>query len=185
MFNSPSTSGNTVLGSASVARSAAGPHSSTDRVLQPAQRIIETLAIPALTRADSQIAPLPVPELEPLTGSSTARFALVRVDGSGAVASKGTVRFLGWPAGLPIRYDVRCGLIVVSASPEAARLVPTKLNLVLPAQVRARCRIQAGDQLLLAALIEHELLVIYSQRRLYDMVIAYHDILRAEPGKLP
>jgi len=40
-------------------------------------------------------------------------------------------------------------------------------------------------QVLLAALVEHELLVVYPQRKLYDMVIAYHATLRVEPGPLP
>ncbi|WIX92589.1 hypothetical protein [Amycolatopsis sp. DG1A-15b] len=63
--------------------------------------------------------------------------------------------------------------------------MPTKLNLVLPTKVRSRCRVRAGDQVFLAALLEHKLLVIYPQRRLYDMVLAYHATLHAEPGSLP
>jgi hypothetical protein len=117
--------------------------------------------------------------------SGTAGFGLVRVDASGAVASKTAVTLLGWSAGMPIRYDVRTGLIVVNSDPCAERRVPEKLNLVLPKTIRARCRVRAGDQLLLAALIEHELLVIYPQQRLYDMVLAYHATLQAEPGSLP
>lgn len=154
-------------------------------VLRPAERIVETLALPLPRRRGSGIAPLPVPALEPLVDSGTARFGLVRVDASGAVASKKAVTLLGWPAGMPIRYEVRTGLIVVNSDPGAGRRVPEKLNLVLPKTIRARCRIRAGDQLLLAALVEHGLLVIYPQGRLYDMVIAYHATLQAEPGTLP
>ncbi|MBE1493130.1 hypothetical protein H4696_000230 [Amycolatopsis lexingtonensis] len=117
--------------------------------------------------------------------SSTVGFALTRVDASGAVASKPAVFQLGWPAGTPVRYDVRSGLIVVSADPGAERRVPTKLNLVLPARIRSQCRVRAGEQVLLAALVEHQLLVIYSQRRLYDMVVAYHATLQPEPSSLP
>ncbi|WP_329045587.1 hypothetical protein OG738_28985 [Amycolatopsis sp. NBC_01488] len=158
---------------------------SSSHVVQPADRIVETLAIPPLARAGSAVTALPVPLLEPLVDDSTAGFALVRVDGSGAVASKAAITLLGWSAGIPIRYDLRSGLIVVTADPNAGRRVPAKLNLVLPTKIRSRCRVRAGDQVFLAALLEHKLLVIYPQRRLYDMVLAYHATLRTEPGSLP
>ncbi|WP_410596507.1 hypothetical protein [Amycolatopsis sp. lyj-23] len=148
-------------------------------------RIVEALEMPPLLRQDPQVAPLRVPALEPLVDSVSAGFALVRVDASGAIASKPTVALLGWRGGTPISFDVRSGLIVVCAAPDAQRRVPAKLNLVLPARIRARCRVTAGDQVLLAALIEHEVLVIYPQRRLYDMVIAYHASLQAKSAPLP
>lgn len=154
-------------------------------VLRPAERIVETLALPLPRRPGPGIAPLPVPALEPLVDSGTTGFALVRVDASGAVASRTAVTLLGWSAGMPIRYEVRTGLIVVNSDLGAGRRVPEKLNLVLPKTIRARCRIRAGDQLLLAALVEYGLLVIYPQRRLYDMVIAYHEALQAQPGHFP
>ncbi|WP_326952268.1 hypothetical protein [Amycolatopsis sp. NBC_01286] len=106
-------------------------------------------------------------------------------DGSGAVASKAAVTLLGWSAGIPIRYDVRSGLVVVTTDSTAGRRVPAKLNLILPTKIRSRCRIRAGDQVFLAALLEHKLLVIYPQRRLYDMVLAFHATLQTKPGSLP
>jgi hypothetical protein len=173
------------VGSGSFAHPLATRHPAAGVAAQPADRIIETLALPSLNRADVKLEPLPVPALEPLMDSLAVGFALTRVDASGAVASKAAVAQLGWPAGTPIRYDVRSGLIVVSADPGAERQVPTKLNLVLPTRIRAHCRVRAGEQVLLAALVEHQLLVIYSQRRLYDMVVAYHATLQPETGSLP
>ncbi|MFJ9782472.1 hypothetical protein ACIRSS_23020 [Amycolatopsis sp. NPDC101161] len=158
---------------------------SSSHVVQPADRIVETLTIPPLSKTGSTVTALPVPPLEPLVDNSTAGFALVRVDGSGAVASKAAITLLGWSAGIPIRYDIRSGLIVVTADPTAGRRVPAKLNLVLPTKIRSRCRVRAGDQVFLAALLEHKLLVIYPQRRLYDMVLAYHDTLQVQPNSRP
>jgi hypothetical protein len=176
---------NGVVGSGALDHTLTTAHLATGVAAQPADRIVETLALPSLNRAGVKLEPLPVPALEPLMDSSTVGFALTRVDASGAVASKTAVSQLGWPAGTPVRYDVRSGLIVVSADPGAERRVPTKLNLVLPTQIRSQCRVHAGEQVLLAALVEHQLLVIYSQRRLYDMVVAYHATLQSEPGSLP
>lgn len=146
--------------------------------VRPSERIVESLAIPPRVRAASQAEPLPLPVLEPLVDDTAAEFAVVRVDASGAVASRGALGLLRWAVAMPIRYEVRCGLIVVTADADATRRVPVKRNLVLPSAVRAQCRIVAGDQVLLAALLEHDMLVIYPQRRLYDMVIAYHASLR-------
>ncbi|MEV6871746.1 hypothetical protein [Amycolatopsis sp. NPDC051128] len=183
-MSSTSSTFDGLAGTGSLANPLATDHLATGAAARPADRIVETLALPSLNRADVKLEPLPVPTLEPLMDSSVAVFALTRVDASGAVASKTAVSQLGWPADTPIRYDVRSGLIVVSADPGAKRRVPTKLNLVLPTQIRSQCRVRAGEQMLLAALVEHQLLVIYSQRRLYDMVVAYHATLQPEPGSL-
>jgi hypothetical protein len=61
--------------------------------------------------------------------------------------------------------------------------VPPKMNLTLPARLRAQCRIRKGDQVLLAALPEHDLLVVYPQHVLHTMVTAYHDGLTDSPHR--
>ena len=57
------------------------------------------------------------------------------------------------------------------------------MNLTLPARLRARCHIRAEDQVLLAAVLEHNLLVVYPQHVLYTMVTAFHDNLAKVPDR--
>jgi hypothetical protein len=88
---------------------------------------------------------------------------------------------LGWLGGVRIRFEVSSGLVVVarSADPAAVR-VPSRMSL-LPAWSRSRCRIGVGEQVLLASLADHDLLVVVQ-----GMVVAYHgslsDGLHRTPG---
>ena len=79
-----------------------------------------------------------------------------------------------------------CGLVVVarSADPTALR-VPSKMSLFLPARLRSRCRIRGGDQVLLASLTEHDLLVVYPQHVVHEMVTGYHASLPDGPNQTP
>ncbi|EME52259.1 hypothetical protein H074_34136 [Amycolatopsis decaplanina DSM 44594] len=52
--------------------------------------------------------------------------------------------------------------------------IPSKMGVVLPARLRSRCRMRAGEQVLLASLIEHDLLVVYPQHVLHAMVTGFH-----------
>ena len=111
-------------------------------------------------------------------------FSLVRVGGNGVVAARLTLDALGWAAGLTIRLSVSSGLLVVAPCDTRGQTsVPPKMSLTLPARLRARCRIRPGDQVLLAALPEHDLLVVYPQHVLHTMVTAYHDELADSPNR--
>ncbi|MFD6070296.1 hypothetical protein [Amycolatopsis lurida] len=117
-------------------------------------------------------------ELGVLVESGSVRFSLVRIDVTGTVAAKAALSQLGWRAGQSIRFDVSAGLLVVGRTSErlAAR-IPSKMGVVLPARLRSRCRMQVGEQVLLASLTEHDLLVVYPQHVLHAMVTGFHTSL--------
>ncbi len=151
---------------------------------QPADRIVAALALPARKRGMDAVVPLPVADLGPLVERGSVAFSLVRIGGNGVVAARVALGQLGWAVGLPIRLTVSSGLLVVApcAKPDAASVSP-KMSLTLPARLRARCRIRPGDQVLLASLRDYDLLVVYPQHVLQEMVTAYHAELAHGPHR--
>jgi hypothetical protein len=151
---------------------------------QSADRIVAALTLPARKRDLDGVVPLPVADLGPLVDSGSVAFSLVRVGGNGTVAAQVALNQVGWAAGLPIRFTVSSGLIVVEPreKPVTASVSP-RMSLTLPARLRARCRIRPGDQVLLASLCDYDLLVVYPQHALHEMVTAFHAELANSPDR--
>ncbi|MFT7868327.1 MULTISPECIES: hypothetical protein [Amycolatopsis] len=128
--------------------------------------------------------PLPVADLGPAVERGSVAFSLVRVGMNGVVAARVPLERLRWAPGLPLRLSVSSGLLVVAPSEKpSGTSIPPRMSLTLPARMRARCRIRAEDQVLLAALLEHDLLVVYPQHVLYTMVTTFHDNLVDIPDR--
>lgn len=147
-------------------------------------KIVASLLLPERRCSAEPLVPLPVADLGPVVERGSVAFSLVRVGMNGVVAARVPLERLGWAPGLPLRLSVSSGLLVVAPSenPSPAS-VPSRMNLTLPARLRARCRIRADDQVLLAAVLEHDLLVVYPQHVLYTMVTAFHDNLADIPDR--
>lgn len=144
-------------------------------VSRSADRIVAALALPARQRSRGTVVPMPVADLGPLVDAGSVFFSVVRVGGNGVVAARVTLEQLGWVAGSAIQLEVSSGLLVVAPCEERGQAsVPPRMCVTLPARLRRQCRIRPGDQVLLAALVEHDLLVVYPQHVLHEMVIAYH-----------
>ncbi|WP_152521547.1 hypothetical protein [Amycolatopsis decaplanina] len=140
-----------------------------------ADKIVASLLMPVRGSAPRGMVPPPLAELGALVESGSVGFSLVRIDETGTVAAKVALSQLDWCAGQSIRFDVSAGLLVVGrASERVSARIPSKMGVVLPARLRSRCRMRAGEQVLLASLIEHDLLVVYPQHVLHAMVTGFH-----------
>ncbi|MEV4055192.1 hypothetical protein AB0J55_28660 [Amycolatopsis sp. NPDC049688] len=123
---------------------------------------------------------MPVADLGPLVDGGSVAFSLVKVGGNGVVAARIALQQLEWIPGRALRFSASSGLLIVApAEKPTTAFVPQTLNLTLPARLRARCRIRTGDQVLLASVLDHDLLVIYPLHVLHTMLAAYHDRLAA------
>ncbi|GAA3571046.1 hypothetical protein GCM10022222_63940 [Amycolatopsis ultiminotia] len=94
--------------------------------------------------------PLPLPGLHSFQPDSSVVMGLGRIDGSVAVPVKAVLRALDWQSGRSIVYRVEAGLVVVVADCRGAGSVPVKGNLV----------------------------VLYPQEKVNEMVAGFHDALR-------
>jgi hypothetical protein len=96
------------------------------------------------------------------------------VDHRGRIADHAIVHALAWKPGT--RLDIRetQGLLLIRADSQGKFNVTNQGHLRLPAHVRHHFRLVPGDRVLLAAIPDHELLVIHQPAALDDMLSQRH-----------
>ena len=85
-----------------------------------------------------------------------------RIDASGRVADRVTIAALGWRGGDRLTLTAEAGVMVARRDPGGMVTVPARAYIVIPAALRRRCGLRAGDQVLLAALPGQDTLAAYS-----------------------
>ena len=84
-----------------------------------------------------------------------------RVDASGRVADRAVACALGWGAGDRLTLTAEAGVVVARRDPGGMVTVPARPCVVIPAALRHRCGLRAGDRVLLAALPGEDALAAY------------------------
>ncbi|WP_280433908.1 hypothetical protein [Nocardia carnea] len=79
------------------------------------------------------------------------------------VVARAVFEHLGWSPGQSLRYELRGGLITLTTAPAGhnRHTIATPGHIRLPAELRHATGITPGDALLLAAVPEHQLALIY------------------------
>jgi hypothetical protein len=105
--------------------------------------------------------------------TATTVYGLSALDDRGRLADRTVMRALGWSAGL--RLDIReaAGLLVIRSHADGELQVTGQGHLRLPALLRHRCGLEAGDRVLLAAFPGQSQLLVYPPAVL-DALIAEH-----------
>ena len=75
-----------------------------------------------------------------------------RIDASGRVADRATIAALGWRGGDRLTLTAEAGVMVARRDPGGMVTVPARPYVVIPAAMRRRCGLRAGDHVLLAAI---------------------------------
>jgi hypothetical protein len=116
---------------------------------------------------------LPLPELARSRDRSTV-YGLATLDDRGRIADRVLVGSLGWVPGT--RLDIReaGGLVLVRADRGALFAVTQQGHVRLPAVVRHRCGLAAGDRVLLAADPAQGLMVVHPPAALDAIVDQVH-----------
>lgn len=104
--------------------------------------------------------PLPLPSLISRRTSGLV-YGLAALDDRGRVADRVVSRALGWPAGLCLAIQETGGVLTVRPDPHGDHHVTGQGHLRLPAALRHRCALVAGDRVLLAAEPDRSHLTIY------------------------
>ena len=104
--------------------------------------------------------------------TSTVVYGLSAIDDRGRITDRVIVRALGWPAGLRLDICESDGILTVRAAPDGAYQVTAHGHLRLPAALRHRCSLAAGDRVLLAADPDRSRLAIYPPATL-DTALAH------------
>ena len=85
-----------------------------------------------------------------------------RVDESGRVADRAMIGALGWQRGDRLTLTAAAGVVIARRDPAGMVIMPAKPYLVIPAALRRRCGLRAGDHVLLAASPGQDMLAAYS-----------------------
>ena len=85
-----------------------------------------------------------------------------RIDESGRVADRAMTGALGWQPGDRLTFTAAAGVVIARRDPAGLVIMPAKPYLVIPAALRRRCGLRAGDHVLLAASPGQDMLAAYS-----------------------
>ena len=92
----------------------------------------------------------------------TSVYGFGRIDASGRVADRVTIAALGWRGGDRLTVTAEAGVMVARRDPGGMVTVPARPYVVIPAALRRRCGLRAGDHVLLAASPGEDTLAAYS-----------------------
>jgi hypothetical protein len=85
-----------------------------------------------------------------------------RIDASGRVADRTIIGVLGWRQGDRLAVAADAGMVTARRDPGGMVTMPARPYLVIPAALRRRCGLRAGDRVLLAVFPAQDTLAAYS-----------------------
>ena len=111
-------------------------------------------------------------------------YGLGRIDASGRVADRAMTSALGWQPGDRLTLAAAAGAVIARRDPGGMVTMPVRACLAIPAVLRRRCGLRAGDRVLLAAVPGQDLLAAYSFA-VVDQAIRAHGTFPHAPGGQP
>jgi hypothetical protein len=104
------------------------------------------------------VAAVPVPPAAP----QDTLYGFGRIDAAGRVADRAVIRALGWRCGDRLTLTAESGVVTARRDPAGMVAMAAKPYIVIPAALRRRCGLRAGDRVLLAAVPAADMLAAYS-----------------------
>ncbi len=163
-----------------------GPRSSREKILGQAAgevtvgdrlvaAVIPSTSPPSVSEAGS--GPLPMVDLVALYRDASILYSMGRVDRSGRVSERSIVSQLGWSPREPLQANVVSGMVVFQRDPHGPLVLTSRSYVPIPSSIQTRCGLHAGDQVLLVAAPEHDLLVAYTTEALDRMMTRHCESL--------
>jgi hypothetical protein len=107
-----------------------------------------------------------------------------RIDESGRVGDRAMTAVLGWQRGDRLTFTAAAGVVIARRDRAGMVTMPAKPYLVIPAALRRRCGLRAGDHVLLAASPGQDTLTAYSFA-VVDQALRAHDPVPGGEGRRP
>jgi hypothetical protein len=124
----------------------------------------------------------PMPLASP-PGRPGVVYGFGRVDASGRVADRAAIAALGWRGGDRLTLTADAGVMVARRDPGGMVTVPARPCIVIPATLRRRCGLRAGDYMLLAASPGEDKLTAYSLAAVDQAMRAHSPVPPGEGGQ--
>jgi hypothetical protein len=107
-----------------------------------------------------------------------------RIDASGRVTDQAVTCALGWRDGDRLTLTAEPGVVAARRDPRGMVAMPARACLAIPAVLRRRCGLRAGDRVLLAAVPGQDTLAAYSFA-VVDQAIRAHGAFPHATGGQP
>ncbi|WP_233157017.1 AbrB/MazE/SpoVT family DNA-binding domain-containing protein [Amycolatopsis sp. KNN50.9b] len=125
---------------------------------------------------------LPLPAM-PRPRTSSVAYGMAAVDCRGRVADRAVLTALSWTPGSRLDMREAHGLLLIRRDGHGMFKVTKEGHLRLPATVRHRCRLVAGDRVLLVTDPERDLLIVHPPAALDDLLAHRHtEVLDGDPA---
>jgi hypothetical protein len=116
-------------------------------------------------------------------GPDGVHYGFGRIDSSGRVADRSIVSVLGWRPGDRLTLTAAAGVVIARRDPGGLVTMMAKPYLVIPAALRRRCALRAGDRLLLAVFPAQDTLAAYSFAVVDHALRAHAPFPRTDGGR--
>jgi AbrB family looped-hinge helix DNA binding protein len=127
--------------------------------------------------------PLPLADSPPGAPASAGDvvYGIGRIDASGRVADRVVTCVLGWCGGDRLTLTAEAGVVIARRDPGGMVTVPARSRIIIPAPLRRRCGLRAGDPVLLAAVSGDDTLAVYPFA-VVDQALRAHGALPCDEG---
>jgi hypothetical protein len=130
---------------------------------QPLAPVIPSSAVPRGRRRTGPAAGRPLAlgrPVRPVPGDVV--YGIGRIDSSGRICDQAIVTALGWDGGELLTLTAESGVVTARRDPGGMVTLSGHAYISIPAALRHRCGLEAGDQVVLAALPGEDALAVYS-----------------------
>jgi bifunctional DNA-binding transcriptional regulator/antitoxin component of YhaV-PrlF toxin-antitoxin module len=111
-------------------------------------------------------------------------YGIGRIDASGRVTDRAVACALGWREGDRLTLTASPGILTARRDPGGMVTAPARACLAIPAVLRRRCGLRAGDRVLLAAVPGQNMLAAFSFA-VVDQTLRAHGTFPYAPGGEP
>ena len=111
-------------------------------------------------------------------------YGIGRIDASGRVAGRIVTGVLGWRGGDRLTLTAEAEVVIARRDPGGMVTVPARSRVMIPASLRRRCGLRAGDPVLLAAVPGRDTLAAYPFA-VVDQAIRAHGAFPCGEGGQP
>jgi bifunctional DNA-binding transcriptional regulator/antitoxin component of YhaV-PrlF toxin-antitoxin module len=110
-------------------------------------------------------------------------YGIARIDASGRICERAVITALGWSGGDRLTFTADAGVVTARRDPGGMVTLPASTYLTIPAALRRRCGLEAGNQVLLAALPDQDTLAAYSLAVVDQAIRAHGAFPHAQGGQ--
>ncbi len=146
--------------------------------------VIPPSAVPAARRQSRSASGRTLPLARPVRSvPQGVVYGLARIDASGRICERAVITALGWAGGDRLTLTAEAGVMNARRDPGGMVTFPASAYITLPAALRRRCGLEAGDQVLLAALPAEDALAAYCLAAVDQAIRAHRALPHKQGGK--